>query len=221
MIYFSKEYLDFFKKLAANNNKDWFDANRGKYEEFVKIPFERFIGDLIKAIGKIDKNVKIAPKDAIFRINRDVRFGADKSPYKTTRSAVISRFGKKDISYPGIYLEAGPEHYRVYGGCHQPEKDQLANIRSAIAANPGKLDKLLVAPDFKKVFGKILGEKNKIIPKELKEAADKSPLIYNKNFYWYCELPADAILKKDILEKSVTAYKVGKPLQDYFSASLK
>jgi uncharacterized protein (TIGR02453 family) len=220
MSYFTDDYLKFFKGLAANNNKEWFDANKKRYEKDVKAPFEKFVGDLISAISKIDKEVKIAPKDAIFRINRDVRFSNDKSPYKINRSAVISKKGKSDKSYPGIYIEAGPEYFAIYGGCYLPDKDQLAKIRQAIADDPKKFLKLASAAGFKKTFGEIQGEKNKVMPKEFKEAAAKNPIICNKQFYWGTQLPANTILKKDIVEKTAAAYKAGKGLQDYFIAAI-
>jgi uncharacterized protein (TIGR02453 family) len=90
MVYFEKDYFEFFKELAANNHKEWFDVNRSRYHSSVKEPFDKFIADLITEVHKIDKKIEIAPKDAIFRINRDIRFSKDKTPYKLNRSAIIS-----------------------------------------------------------------------------------------------------------------------------------
>ena len=100
MSYFSEDFLRFFKELAGNNNKEWFDLNRKRYFKEVKDPFHHFIEDLIAAVQKEDSNVNIAPKDAIFRINRDVRFSKDKTPYKLQVSAIISKGGKKDKVSP-------------------------------------------------------------------------------------------------------------------------
>ena len=75
MIYFSPDFLQFFKELAPNNHKDWFDLNRSRYEKEVKLPMQIFIQDLINELAKKDKKIKIGPKDAIFRINKDVGKG--------------------------------------------------------------------------------------------------------------------------------------------------
>ena len=220
MKYFTPDFLDFFKELAANNEKEWFDANRKRYVESVKEPFERFVTDLIAEVGKVDKRVQITHKDAIFRINRDIRFSKDKSPYKLGRSAIISPIGKKDKGNPGLYIELTPEHFRIYGGVYMPDKDQLEDIRYAIAAAPDKLKKLMDDMEFKKIFGEVRGEKNKILPKDLKDVAEKAPIIYNKQFYWFTQMAPETILKNDLLEGTMRAYAANKPLMDYFSKAM-
>ena len=88
MIYLEKEYLNFFNELSENNNKLWFDENRKRYEKFVKKPFENLITDLIAELSNIDLKITMQAKDAMFRINRDIRFSNDKTPYKTQMSAL-------------------------------------------------------------------------------------------------------------------------------------
>ena len=107
MKYFTQDYLDFFKELAANNHKEWFDENRKRYEKSVKDPFKKFVEALIAETHKFDPSVNIEAKDAIFRINRDIRFSKDKTPYKLDRSAIISSGGRKDHSIPGFYIATG------------------------------------------------------------------------------------------------------------------
>ena len=182
MAYFSKDFLQFFKELAANNHKEWFDLNRKRYEKEVKKPFSNFVGDLISAVAKDDPLVNIEPKDAIFRINRDVRFSKDKSPYKIQVSAVVGPGGKKDKTSPGIYVELTPEHVRVYGGVYITDKDQLNDIRTHILENLKEFDGIIHEKGFVKYFGEIRGEQNKIIPKEFKDAAETQPLLFNKQF---------------------------------------
>ena len=96
MAYFTKDFIDFFKELAANNKKEWFDFNRKRYEKSVKQPFAEFVQEMIDRIRADDPKVDISTKDAIFRINRDVRFSKDKTPYKTHMAAIVSARGKKD-----------------------------------------------------------------------------------------------------------------------------
>ncbi len=220
MAHLSKDYMDFFKELAANNNKDWFDVNRKRYKDSVKDPFDKFVADLIDEVKKIDKKIEIAPKDAIFRINRDIRFSKDKTPYKLNRSAIISPKGRKDKAYPGLYVEVSPEHCRVYGGVYQPDKTQLYNIRETICSNPKKIEKLLADKDFKSTFGELRGEQNKVIPKEFKETAANHDIVMNKQFYWFTEMKPNEALKDGFLNQVVDAYKKNKKVMDYFAEAM-
>ncbi|MCB0770562.1 MAG: DUF2461 family protein, partial [Flavobacteriales bacterium] len=80
MAHFTSDFNQFYKDLAKNNNKEWFDANRKRYEMSVKKPFLDLVSAVIAKVGKVDKNVRIEAKEAIFRINRDIRFSKDKTP---------------------------------------------------------------------------------------------------------------------------------------------
>ena len=220
MQYFNEDFLAFFKELAANNNKDWFDTNRKRYEANVKKPFEVYVTDLIAEVQGLDKRIEITYKEAIFRINRDIRFSKNKEPYKLTRSAIISPKGRKDKAFPGLYIELGPAHYRVYGGVYQPDKHQLYTIREAIAENPGKFNKMIAEKSFTATFGEIRGEKNKVIPKEFKPVAEKAPLIYNKQFYWFAEFQPELIESDKLLQTTMDAYKANKKVMDFFAQGM-
>ena len=220
MSYFTQDFIQFFKDLAANNNKEWFDLNRKRYEKEVKVPFNNFIGDLITRISKDDPSISIQPKDAIFRINRDIRFSNDKTPYKTMVSAIITKGGKKDKTSPGLYIELTPEHVRVYGGVYMADKDQLYDIRAHIAENMDAFQKALNDKEFKSKYGEIRGEKNKVIPSELKDSAEKEPLIYNKQFYYFGEMKPDVILKDDLIEKVFEYYMAAKGIREFLSKAI-
>lgn len=221
MAYFTKDFIDFFKELAPNNSKEWFDENRSRYHESVKEPFDSFIKDLIVEMSKSNKKLAhLEPKDCVFRINRDIRFSKDKTPYKLNRSAAISPGGKKDFSTPGLYFEFTPEHVRIYTGAYQPNKEQLQAIREEIAENLSKFDKIITEPAFVEVFGEVHGEKNSRLPKELREAAEKQPLIYNKGFYIYHTMPAETILKEDLIERLLHPYEVAQPYIKFLTKPL-
>jgi uncharacterized protein (TIGR02453 family) len=99
--------IKFLKNLKKNNNKPWFEANRKKYED-AKADFAQFIQSIVEKHAKKDKTLKdLKAKDCMFRINRDVRFSKDKSPYKTNFGASINRGGKKSI-YAGYYFHCEP-----------------------------------------------------------------------------------------------------------------
>lgn len=221
MKYFSEDFTKFFKGLSKNNHKEWFDQNRSTYENAIKKPFYNFVEEMILRVREDDPSVLITPKDAIFRINRDIRFSKDKTPYKTQVSAIVSPGGRKDHTTPGIYFEIGADNLRLYGGLYMLEKEQLYRVRSYIAANLKQFDKLINDKKFKKFYGgAIHGEKNKVIPKEFQEVAKKQPLLYNKGFYYFAKLDPKLITDPKLADKMMEGYHIAKPLKVFLSKAL-
>lgn len=222
MPHFSPDYLEFFKELAPNNHKVWMDANRQRYLKTIKDPFYNFVDELIPEIAKIDQiNYELTAKDCVFRVNRDIRFAKDKSPYKLKMSAIISPGGKKNKSYPGIYFEMGPEDFRIYGGLYSLDKEQIYDMRQLIVSNLMQFNQLISEKTFKTAYGEILGEKNKIIPKEFKEAAGKQALILNKNWYFFKTFDPEIILQPNLKKIILDHYKIAKPVKDFFVKGIK
>jgi hypothetical protein len=218
MSFFSQDYLDFFIELAGNNNKDWFDLNRKRYEENIKKPFHNFTQHLINQIAKSDASFKdLEAKNCIFRINRDIRFSKDKAPYKMMCSAVITPGGKKSKAINGVYFELGPEHVRAYGGVYEVDKEGLETLREGIADNLEEFKKLYSSKKFKSTFGEIRGEKNKVLPSHLKEIAENESLIYNKQFYFFAEFPAQSVTSQDLDKIILECYEAGKPIEAFFN----
>jgi len=215
MAYFSNETIAFLKQLEKNNNRDWFNAHKQDYLDHVKNPFETFIGDLIEAMSVHFESLPITPKDAIFRIYRDVRFSKDKSPYKTKISALVSPGGRKNRTMPGIYLEFSPNDMRIYSGLYALETKELYNLRSHISHNLKAFDELIHNDAFVKEFGEIRGEKNKRIPQEFEDDAQHQPLMYNKQFYFFTSWPKETILKDNVIEKITETYLIAKPISDF------
>lgn len=220
MQYFSKDYLEFFKELAGNNHKDWFDNNRKRYETVVREPFKFFIGDLIKALSENDPELDIEPKDAIFRINRDIRFSKDKTPYKLNNSAIISSKGRKDKNHPGIYIELGPEKLAFYGGIYMPDSKQVQKLRTYFKDNLSDLEALIDAKDFKKIFGNIEGEKSKRIPSEFRDLAATQPLLMNKQWYYFVHQPPEIIVSDKLIPTILSLEKAAAPLKDFLTKAL-
>ena len=208
--------------LAPNNNAEWFNINRKRYEKDVKIPFNNLVDALIGKLANIDSNLKgIKASDCIFRINRDIRFSKDKTPYKLQMSAAIAPGGKKNMTYPGFYFEATPEGINIYGGVYMAEKDQLAAIRSHIANHLAEFEKLITEQDFvKKYGGEILGEKQVRLAPELKEAAAKQSLIFNKQFYYKSSLDESFLTKENLTDTLCEYFKTAQPLGAFLSKVL-
>jgi uncharacterized protein (TIGR02453 family) len=215
MAYFTNEFLRFLSELSANNDRDWFNANKKRYEDHVKKPFEAFVQHMIDEMQQLNRNILITPKDAIFRIYRDTRFSNDKTPYKTFVSAIVSSGGRTNKSTPGIYIQFSAEDARVYSGAYEPDKNELQNIRAGIASNLKEFNALINDKSFKSKFGEIQGEKNKRIPKEFEEAAKQQPLIANKQFYYFAKFEPEIILDPKLPKIMMDHFKVALPLGNF------
>jgi len=221
MAFLSQDFIDFFKELSQNNHRDWFHENKKRYQKSVKEPFYALVASVIGKAQQHEPEIQIQPKDAVFRINRDIRFSKDKTPYKTFFSAVVSKAGRRDHQYPGIYFQLGPGQSWIGGGCYGPDKDGLNKIRQSIAQNPSQLDKLLKDGTFKKFYGELKGEKNKRLPKEFKEASEKQPLIFNKQFYYMAEYEDEGLLLRDDLDDVIIDhYLAAKPLNEFLKKAM-
>ena len=214
-------FLQFFIELAANNHKDWFDENRKRYEKVVKDPFKNFIQAVITEVQKHDASVQIAPNDAIFRINRDIRFSKDKSPYKLDRTAVISPKGRKDHSVPGFYLSLGPEKLMFGGGAYFLPPANLKSLREFIISDTKRFNKLIKDKNFLDVFGPLKGDENKRLPnKEMTAAAEKQPLLYKKSMYYMTEMDPELILSDSLMDRVMDHYQAARPMQNYLQEAM-
>lgn len=220
-MFFTPNFIQFLRELPANNNREWFLENKKRYEKSVKIPFEQFISEFIEELKKEDNRLKdITAKECIFRINRDVRFSKDKSPYKIHVSALISPTGRKSVHGFGIYIELSGEHVRLYSGAYMPSSELLQKVREKIYDNPEVLEKLIADKKFKENFGEIRGEQNKRIKKPFSEIVEKHPLILNKSFYYFKEYEPEIVLEKDFVKQLIKDFKIIQPLNRFFEEAI-
>ena len=174
-----KDTFHFLKTLKENNNREWFDDNRPAYAA-VKKGFEMFVEKAIALIAQFDSEIAVATaRDAIFRINRDIRFSRDKSPYKTNLGAFIAKNGRKSIQ-AGYYVHIEPDGSFLAGGIYMPSPPILRAIRTEIHENMDEFMEIIKAPSFVTHFGKeFWGDKLKTAPKGFpKDAAGIEYLKY-------------------------------------------
>lgn len=214
------ELLQFLYELSQNNHRDWFEKNKKRYEETVKKPFEEFIGQLMGAMREYEPNFKVGPKECIHRIYRDTRFSANKTPYKTHVSAILTPNGRKSMHLPGYYFHLEFGNLMLGGGAYSLEKEPLAKIRTAIAQDPEGFHALIEAPDFVSNFGELKGDKNKVLQAPFKEMAQKEPLIFNKQFYFVTETDPEISLKPDFTQYVAEQFRAAKDLNHFLRAAL-
>lgn len=221
MSYFNNDFINFFKELEKNNSKAWFDENRKRYESSVKKPFYSFVDELIFRISEKDPEVRITAKDAVMRINRDIRFSPDKTPYNVHYGAIISSAGRKDKSVPGYFIRFSPKMIGIFGGAHGIDKHQLQKIRHSIAKDLKGFQKVISQKDFVQKFGTIQGEQHKRIPPEFQEVASKEPLIANKQFYYMAELDPKLITDDSLEDVLMNYWETARPVQQFLAKALK
>lgn len=216
MAYFTKEFIQFFNDLEKNNHKEWFHANKKSYETHVKKPMEQFMAQLIAELQKLDAQINVDPKKCIGRINRDVRFSNDKTPYNTRMMAHIYK-GSKTDPLPVIAFQLGGTEMAIMSGYYSPEKEKIRQIRDKIKSEPAAFRKIYSEKEFVAKFGNICGESLKRVPAEYQETFEQEPLIANKQFYFMKKLSSDLILTDKLLPEILAHYKAAKPFNDFFA----
>jgi len=215
-----EKVLQFLRDLTENNTRDWFEANRDRYTESRdKMLFVTEV--LINEIRKFDPEIPaLNPKDCLFRIFRDVRFSADKRPYKTNFGSFISARGRKS-DYPGYYLHVEPGQSFVGGGMYMPGADALKSIRKSIIQFPEEFTGIMNEQGFKTIYPELYDHQLKTAPKGFPKDHEYIHLLRYKS-YVYATTIEDRILENgSFLEKTIEAYRKLYPFNAFLSDALK
>lgn len=209
----SKSTLDFLKSLKANNNREWFTANKSTFvaEQKKVKDFYNSIMEQLKASDLIE-NVKI------FRIYRDVRFSPDKIPFKPHFAGHFTRATSKLRG--GYYLRIRPGESFLAGGFWEPNKEDLARIRKEFETDATEIRAILNAPDFKKHFGKLQGDAVKSAPRGFDKNHPNIDLIRLKQFIVTRSFTDEEVLSPNFLNETITSFKAMRPYLDYMSEVL-
>lgn len=220
-IWFTQDILDYLKDLGENNNSKWFTANRERYEKSVNEPMKALAAELIPMMREIDPEITMQPHEALFKMGRDTRLSYDKSPYKTHVGMLISRQGAKQNTHPGLYVQIAAKGFGVASGFHALEPSECMAIRRFLAAHPAEFLAQLNAKEFHQYFLAVRGEAGKILPPEFREAAEKQPLIYNKQFYYWAEHRSERVLSGDLPEFIMEHMRACRPMNEFLSQAFK
>ena len=208
--------LDYLEDLRFNNNKTWFDENRTRYDQ-ARAYFEELVADVLQHFAPVEDLGKTTVKECAFRINRDVRFSKDKTPYKSHLAALIGKGGRK-TTQRSYYLHIEPGGSFIAGGVYSPEPEHLKAIRAAIAADNGKkLNAILKNADFKKYFGVMQGESLKIPPKGYDREHPALDLLKQKQFMAIHKLDDADVLQDDFTTHVISVCKALKPFERFFN----
>lgn len=198
-------YSDFFAGLEKDNSKAWFDEHRKNYENDVKKPFLALLSKVIPELSKYEAQISPNPKDALFRINKDIRFSADKTPYNTLMKAGFSPGGKKSF-LPGYYLGIGSDTIHMGGGLFNIKAQEVKAVRDLILDETKMFTSIVHGKSFTNMFGQLAGDVAKRINKEHQAVLDTCPEIAHKQFYAMCKVPLKPWLGKDGLDVEIMKY---------------
>lgn len=214
--------LTFLRELKDNNNKEWFDQNRKRYD-LVKLDYLSLAGSLLDKMKPFDPSLEmLTAKDCIFRINRDVRFSANKAPYKTNLGIALHPGGKKSgLAAYYLHIEEGTAF--AGGGLWMPESNQLQKVRKEIHYFYNDLDLILKDPEFKKTYGHLDIEEGQKLSRPPKgyEANDPAiELLKLKSFTALKSVPDDLLLSDKLVPTVIEYFKVLKPLLHFINRGL-
>ncbi len=215
-----KSTLQFLTELKNNNTKEWFDANRKRYEA-AKEDVQNITQKLIMSIGKHDEDIAaLQVKECTFRINRDVRFSKNKAPYKSNISAIFSKGGKK-ADTAGFYMHIEPGAAFVAAGYWSPEAKKLASVRQEIDYNLDEFKKILSAKKFKETFTDGLSKED-TLQRPPKGYDDENPAVEFlklKSFIVTKKLTDADLMDKNYEKKIVTIFAAVKPFLDFLNTA--
>ncbi|TAL67126.1 MAG: DUF2461 domain-containing protein [Bacteroidetes bacterium] len=153
---FTQEVRKFYQELEKNNNKDWFQQNKLRFEEIVREPAKEFVYEMGLRFARIGLPYYADPKKSLFRINRDIRFSANKDPYKTNFGVLFPyKFinqSAKAVEVPGLYFHIDAKETFIAGGLHMPSGEKLKELRELIAGDWKELFKIVNNKKFKEEF---------------------------------------------------------------------
>ncbi len=209
----SPDTLQFLKDLAANNDRDWFAANKPRYQAAWE-DMKNFVAAVDAEMSKFD----VLEGSKLFRIYRDVRFSKDKSPYKSNLSAGFKRATAKRRG--GFYLHIQPGESFVGGGFWAPNPADLRRIRDEFQLDAKPIRKIIASKNFQKYFGELQGEGVKTAPKGFSKDDPNIDLIRKKQFVVSRKFSDAEVLKPGFGKEVAQTFKAMLPYFDYMTEVL-
>lgn len=211
------DIYSFLGELKNNNNKEWFQDNKIRYEACRK-GFIQFLEIIIHEISQFDSSIKgQLPKNCLFRINRDIRFSKDKSPYKTNIGAFITP-GGRNSGRAGYYIHLEPGSSFLAGGIYMPPSPVLKAIRQEIFENLEEFESIVKNEDFIRHFGEEFhGEKLKTKPKGFPDDFPGLEYLRYKHYTVAKEKTDKEMLSENILNEIIEVFESMYPLNRFLN----
>jgi uncharacterized protein (TIGR02453 family) len=217
--HFSPALFKFLRELKKNNNREWFQANKARYESDVRDPMLRFIADFAVPLRSISKHFVADPRPvggSLFRIYRDTRFSLDKSPYKTAAAAHFRHEVDREVHGPGFYVHLEPGDVAAGAGVWHPDADTLAKIRDAIARQPEQWRRAFSGEAFKRAY-ELQGEKLTRPPKGFDPAHPFIEDLKRKDFFVMASFTEADACKLGFMDRVEEVYRLSAPFMSFLT----
>lgn len=210
----------FLHDLAANNNREWFDAHKPRYLASLKQPVEDLAAAVAAGLTRLNPAYATEPRRAIFRIYRDTRFSSNKSPYKTNSGALFhhSALNKNDAS--AFYFEIAENHVGVAGGVYMPGPDHLRLIRAHLLDHHERLAKMLKSRPLATLMGGLQGEALARPPKGFPPDHPAIDLLKRKQWYFWRELDPALATAPKLVPEILKHFEKMLPVVEFFNEPL-
>lgn len=211
---FNRKTIAFLKELSQNNNKDWFNENRQRYEDEVRTPAFNYIEAMDHHIASISPHFTVSAKKvggSLMRVHKDIRFSKDKTPYKTNIGINFRHARGKDVHAPGFYLHIEPGDVFLGAGIWRPESSTLKNVRTLIDEYPKEWKKLSSKITAKDEF-EFGGESLKRPPRGFQEEHPLIDVLKRKDFIAIHQMKASSVYAKDFEKQTARLFKKAAPL---------
>jgi len=221
-IYFTPKSFALMREFARNNNREWFAANKTRFEETLRDPFLHLIADLAAPLAKISPHFRADPRPqggSMFRIYRDTRFSGDKTPYKTWLGARLQHERAKQVPAPTFYMHIQPGQSFVGGGLWHPEPPTLKRVRDFLADNPASWKKAAHNKRFAERF-EVGGESLSRPPRGYDPAHELIEDIKRKDFAAWTGIGDREACSSELRDILVAGFKGVAPMIDYLCAAL-
>ena len=220
--YFTPRVFDFLAELAANNNREWFLANKPRYENDVKLPALRFIGDFTEPLAGISPHFRADPRPvggSLFRIYRDTRFSRDKSPYKTAAGIHFRHEAAKSAHAPGFYLHLEPGNCFVGCGIWRPAGPALRQIRESMAEDPEAWLRASRDEALRSAF-ELSGDSLVRAPRGFSVDHPLIEDLRRKDFIAVTRLPEELIVSDELLDAFARLCRTAEPFQRWLCGAI-
>lgn len=220
--HFTPALFEFLSDLAGNNNREWFQDNKARYEQDVRDALVQFVSDFGDRLQEISPHMVADPRlsgGSIFRIYRDVRFSKDKSPYKTNAGMHFRHEVGREVHGPGLYLHLQPGQVFAATGIWRPNSATIGKIRGAIVANPDRWKSIVNEDEFNSMYS-LEGESLKRAPKGIDP---EHPLIDHlklKSFAATTSFTQEEACSPDFMDTYADACKVASPFSEFLTTSV-
>jgi uncharacterized protein (TIGR02453 family) len=217
---FPAEAIAFYRGLARNNKREWFQPRKPLFDEKVKAPMIDLVTALNAAMMDFAPDYVTEAGKAIYRIYRDTRFSPDKTPYKTQIAASFARRGMHKHGAAGYYFAISHKGIDIGGGIYRPEPETLLAVRTHIAGRHAEFRRMAAAPAIKRLFGQVYGEQLSRVPKGFCADHPAADLLRLKQYLLFTTLDPEIISTPKLFAELEKRFRAMTPLVEFLNAPL-